>query len=156
MQVTIAKLCGAALRTLGRWTDIGPLVVRIVFGYFWFETGLAKIQNLDGFANRFVEWGIPFPHVNAALSAWTELIGGALIFLGLFTRLTAVPMIINMIVAIALVVIKNVGSIDDFVELDEVVYIFIFLWLLMAGPGRYSLDHLLVRALVIERVPSTR
>ena len=156
MQATIAKLCGAALRILNRWTDIGPLVVRIAFGYFWFETGLAKIQNLDGFANRFVEWGIPFPHFNAALSAWTELIGGALIFLGLFTRLTAVPMIINMIVAIALVVIKNVGSIDDFVELDEVVYMLIFFWLLMAGPGRYSLDHLLVRALGIERVPSSR
>jgi len=156
MQATIARLCGAALRTLDRWTDIGPLVVRIVFGYFWFETGLAKIQNLDGFANRFVEWGIPFPHFNAALSAWTELIGGALIFLGLFTRLTAVPMIINMIVAIALVVIKNVGSIDDFVELDEVVYILIFFWLLMAGPGRYSLDQLLARALGIERAPSSR
>ncbi len=156
MQATMARLCGAALRTLDRWTDIGPLVVRIVFGYFWFETGLAKIQNLDGFANRFVEWGIPFPHFNAALSAWTEMIGGALIFLGLFTRLTAVPMIINMIVAIALVVIKNVGSIDDFVELDEVVYILIFFWLLMAGPGRYSLDHLLVRALGVERAPSRR
>ena len=156
MQDTIAKLCSAALRVLDRWTDVGPLVVRIVFGYFWFETGLAKIQNLDGFANRFVEWGIPFPHFNAALSAWTELIGGALIFLGLFTRLTAVPMIINMIVAIALVVIKNVGSIDDFVELDEVVYILIFFWLLMAGPGRYSLDRVLARALGIERVPSNR
>lgn len=154
MQDTIAKLCVAALRVLDRWTDVGPLVVRVVFGYFWFETGLAKVQNLDGFANRFVEWGIPFPHFNAALSAWTELIGGALIFLGLFTRLTAVPMIINMIVAIALVVIKNVGSIDDFVELDEVVYILIFFWLLMVGPGRYSLDHLLARALGIEHAQS--
>jgi putative oxidoreductase len=156
MKETIAKLCGAALRVLDRWTDLGPLVARVVFGYFWFETGLAKVQNLDGFANRFVEWGIPFPHFNAALSAWTELIGGALIFLGLFTRLTAVPMIINMIVAIALVVIKNVGSVDDFVELDEVVYMLIFFWLLMAGPGRYSLDHLLARSLGIERVPSNR
>jgi putative oxidoreductase len=156
MQVTIARLCGAALRMLDRWTDIGPLFVRIAFGYFWFETGLAKVENLDGFASRFVAWGIPLPHFNAALSAWTEMIGGALIFLGLFTRLTAVPMIINMIVAIALVVIKSVGSIDDFVELDEVVYILIFFWLLMAGPGRYSLDHLLARALGVERLPSGR
>ena len=156
MKETIARWCGAALRVLDRRADLGALVVRIVFGYFWFETGLAKVQNLDGFTNRFVEWGIPFPHFNAALSAWTELIGGALIFLGLFTRLTAVPMIINMIVAIALVVIKNVGSIDDFVELDEVVYILIFFWLLMAGPGRYSLDHPLARALGIERRPAGR
>ena len=55
MQDTIAKLCNAALRVLDRWTDVGPLVVRIVFGYFWFETGLAKVQNLDGFTNRFVD-----------------------------------------------------------------------------------------------------
>jgi putative oxidoreductase len=156
MGVSISKWCVAALRVLDRWADAGPLVVRIVFGYFWFETGLAKIQNLDGFADRFVEWGVPFPHFNAGLSAWTEMIGGAFIFLGLFTRLTAVPMIVNMIVAIALVVIKNVGSIDDFVELDEVVYILIFFWLLMAGPGRYSLDHLLARSLGIEREPASR
>lgn len=152
MKQTIANLCSATLRWLDHWADLGPLVVRIAFGYFWFETGIAKVQNIDGFANRFVEWGIPFPHFNATLSAWTELIGGALIFLGLFTRLTAVPMIINMVVAIALVVIRDVSSIDDFVELDEVVYILIFFWLLMAGPGRFSLDHLLVRALGIERM----
>jgi putative oxidoreductase len=56
MKETVSRLCGAALGFLDRWTDLGPLVVRLVFGYFWFETGLAKIQNIDGFANRFVEW----------------------------------------------------------------------------------------------------
>jgi len=149
MTQSISRWCGAALRFLARWEDVAPLIVRLVFGYFWFETGLAKVQNLDGFTQRFVDWGIPFPAFNAGLSAWTELIGGALIFLGLFTRLTAIPMIINMIVAIALVVIKKVGGLDDFVELDEVVYILIFFWLLMAGPGRYSLDRVVARALGI-------
>ena len=153
MKQTLARLCGAVLRFLNRWTDAGPLVVRLVFGYFWFETGLAKVQNLDGFTHRFIEWGIPFPEFSAALSAWTELIGGALIIVGLCTRLVAVPMIINMIVAIALVVIKNVAALDDFVELDEVVYILIFFWLLMAGPGRYSLDSVLKRALGIDAQP---
>ena len=104
MTQSISRWCSAALRFLARWEDVAPLIVRLVFGYFWFETGLAKVQNLDGFTQRFVDWGIPFPAFNAGLSAWTELIGGALIFLGLFTRLTAIPMIINMIVAIALVV----------------------------------------------------
>jgi len=67
--------------------------------------------------------------------------------IGLLTRLTAIPMIINMVVAIALVVIKNVGSFDDFVELDEFVYILIFFWLLMAGPGKVSVDTLISRRL---------
>ena len=140
MREFVVARCTAALRLLHRLDWLAPLVVRLVFGYFWFETGWAKLHNLDGFTARFVDWGIPFPAFSAAFSAWTEMVGGAFIMLGLLTRLTAIPMIINMIVAIALVVIKKVGGLDDFVELDEVVYILIFFWLLMAGPGKVSVD----------------
>ena len=56
--------------------------------------------------------------------------------LGLFARLIAILMIINMLVAIVLVVIKNVGGIDALVELDEVVDILLFFGLLMAGHAR--------------------
>jgi putative oxidoreductase len=131
----------------GRW--IGPLVVRVVFGYFWLETGIAKVQNLDGFTQRFVGWHIPFPAFSAGLSAWTELLGGLLILLGLFTRLICIPMLINMIVAIAFVVSANLSGLDDYVEADEVVYSLIFFWLLVAGPGKASLDTLVARWLGI-------
>lgn len=126
---------------------LAPLLLRLVFGYFWLETGIAKVHNLDGFTERFIAWGIPLPALSAGVSAWTELIGGALIMLGLFTRLCMVPMIINMVVAIALVVIHNVHDLDGFVELDEVLYILVFFWLMMAGAGRASLDALLARKL---------
>jgi putative oxidoreductase len=131
----------------GRW--LGPLVVRLSFGYFWLETGIAKVQNLDGFTQRFVGWGIPFPAFSAGMSAWTELVGGLLIMLGLFTRLVSIPMIINMAVAVTLVVSKNLMGLDDYVEADEIVYSLIFFWLLMAGPGKVSLDTLLARWLSI-------
>ena len=124
---------------------IGPLLLRLVFGYFWLETGWAKLQNLDGFTQRFIGWDIPFPAFSAGLSAWTELIGGALLMLGLFTRLTCIPMAINMIVAIAFVVIKNVSGVDEFVELDETLYTLVFVWLMLAGPGKGSLDYFLAR-----------
>jgi len=48
-----------------------------------------------------------------------------------------------MVVATAVVKLPGVESLDDFVELDEPLYILVFLWLLFAGPGRISLDHLL-------------
>jgi putative oxidoreductase len=131
----------------GRW--IGPLVVRLVFGYFWLETGIAKVQNLAGFTQRFVGWHIPYPAFSAGMSAWTELLGGLLIMLGLFTRLVCIPMIINMIVAVTLVVSTNLMGLDDYVEADEVVYSLIFFWLLMAGPGKASLDTLVARWLGI-------
>lgn len=131
----------------GRW--IGPLVVRVVFGYFWLETGIAKVQNLDGFTQRFVGWHIPYPAFSAGLSAWTELLGGLLIMLGLCTRLICIPMLINMAVAVTLVVSTNLMGLDDYVEADEVVYSLIFFWLLIAGPGKASLDTLLARWLGI-------
>jgi putative oxidoreductase len=128
---------------------LAPLVVRLFFGYFWLETGWAKLHNLDAFTARFVDWQIPFPAFSAALSAGTEFIGGLFIMIGLFTRLTCIAMIFNMVVAIVLVVIKNVHGFDDFVELDEFVYILIFFWLLMAGPGKISVDTLINRRLGI-------
>ena len=137
----IVSRCAALLRLARSLDWLAPLVVRLFFGYFWLETGWAKLNNLDQFTSRFVDWQIPFPAFSAALSAGTEFIGGLFIMIGLFTRLTCIPMIFNMVVAIALVVVKNVHGFDDFVELDEFVYILIFFWLLMAGPGKISLDQ---------------
>jgi putative oxidoreductase len=126
---------------------LAPLMVRIYFGYFWAETGWGKIHNLDAFTQRFIGWGIPYPHFSAALSGYTEWIGGLLIMLGLLTRLVSIPMMFNMFVAIVKVKMNKVTGIDDFVEMDEALYMFIFFWLIMAGPGRISIDYLIRRAL---------
>ena len=52
-------------------------------------------------------------------------------------------MMINMAVAIITVKMKSVTGLDDFVELDEPLYALAFFWLLISGPGRVSVDHLL-------------
>ena len=124
---------------------LGPLLLRLVFGWFWLETGWAKLYNLEFFAGRFVEWGIPFPMLSATASGAVDLIGGALLILGLGTRLIAIPMIVNMLVALAVVVLPTITTFNEFVELDEVLYVCVLFWLLMAGPGKASLDHLLAR-----------
>jgi len=136
-----------------------PLLVRLFVGYFFLETGWAKIHNLDAFTQRFAGWGIPHPAFNAALSAYTEFIGGALTVLGLATRLVSIPMMINMAVAILTVKMKNVAGLDDFVELDEPLYLLTFFWLMISGAGFVSLDALLARVWRTTRhahlVPST-
>ncbi|WP_447938116.1 DoxX family protein [Pseudoxanthomonas mexicana] len=143
MQTT--PLYARALAFLDDQAWIGPLLVRLVFGYFWLETGWAKLHNLAFFTERFIEWGIPLPALSAAVCAGTELVGGALIMLGLATRLAMLPMIFNMLVALAVVVLPGISTLDEFVELDEVLYVTVFAWLLFAGPGRASLDHLIAR-----------
>jgi len=52
-------------------------------------------------------------------------------------------MIINMIVAIITVKLKNVGGPDDFAELDEPLYALSFVWLFFSGAGWLSIDGLL-------------
>jgi putative oxidoreductase len=119
---------------------IPALLTRLLVGYFFMETGWAKIHNLDTFAMRFAQWGIPYPAFNAALSAYTEFVGGALTIIGLGMRFVSIPMIINMIVAIVTVKLKNVSGLDDFVELDEPLYALTFVWLFFSGAGWLSVD----------------
>jgi len=54
---------------------LAALLTRLFVGYFFFETGWAKINNLESFTARFAAWGIPYPAFNAALSAYTECLG---------------------------------------------------------------------------------
>jgi putative oxidoreductase len=121
----------------------GAPLIRLFGGYFFFETGWAKLHNLDAFTARSTRWGIPHPAFNAALSAYTECIGGALTMAGFATRLVSIPMMINMAVAIITVKMKSAAGIDDFVELDEPLYVLAFFWLFLAGPGWVSVDHVI-------------
>src|SRR5260370_15346354 len=52
-------------------------LLRLFVGYFFIESGWGKVHNLDSMTERFVQWGIPLPGLNAALSGYTELIGSA-------------------------------------------------------------------------------
>jgi len=141
----ILKKIARILRVIDGQQWIAQLLVRLLVGYFFMETGWGKLHNLDGFAQRFAGWGIPYPYFNAALSAYTEFIGGWLTILGLGTRLISIPMIINMLVAVLKVNLKRVSSIDDFVELDEPLYALAYLWLLLSGPGCLSVDYFVGR-----------
>jgi putative oxidoreductase len=127
---------------LERATWLPPILVRLFVGTFFFESGLGKVRNLGAFVERFQEWGIPFPTVSAAVSAYTELLGGLFLAVGLFTRLASIPLFINMLVATLTVKMKKVAGLDDFVELDEPLYALSFLWLFFSGPGPVSLDGL--------------
>ncbi len=145
----MTRILTFCLALASRLDWLPPLLLRLFVGYFFFETGWGKVHNLDAFAERFAGWGIPYPYFNAVLSAYTELIGGALVAVGLLTRIAAIPLIINMFVAIVSVKLASVSSLNDFVELDEPLYLLSFFWLMIAGPGVVSLDSFLAQAMGI-------
>ncbi len=68
----------------------------------FFPEGIQKLIFPDILgAGRFANIGIPYPEVMGPFVGIVEIICGALIILGLFTRLAAIPLIVIMIVAIA-------------------------------------------------------
>jgi putative oxidoreductase len=140
---SLASLAEKALVWISSFEWLAPLLVGLFVGYFFFETGWAKLHNLNAFTARFTQLGIPHPAFNAALSAYTECVGEALTIIGLGTRLVSIPMMINMAVAIITVKMKSVAGIDDFGELDEPLYGLALFWLFLAGPGRVSVDQLI-------------
>lgn len=90
------------LRLLGTEAPRATVLVRILVGVVFVSEGVQKFLYPDALgAGRFVKIGIPAPEVMGPFVGVVETIGGALILAGLFTRLAAIPLIIDMLVAIA-------------------------------------------------------
>ena len=90
------------------WTDVlrtsasgWTILVRLLVGLIVFlPEGMQKLMFPDLLGvGRFARIGVPVPGFAAPLVGVVEIVCGALIIIGLFTRLAAVPLIVIMIVA---------------------------------------------------------
>jgi putative oxidoreductase len=75
-----------------------------------------------------------------------ECFGGAMLILGLFTRIPAAMLAVVMLVAIKSAKWGDVDSLETLLGFEEAAYFGAFMWLAIAGPGAASLDRLLVNA----------
>ncbi|MEO6026317.1 MAG: DoxX family protein [Candidatus Binatia bacterium] len=85
---------------------------------------------------------MPHAELQAPFVAGVEFVYGALVLIGLFTRVASVPLIVTMIVALVTAQKENVGSVGDLFGLIEWSYLVLLVWLGVAGPGPLSLDAL--------------
>ena len=77
------------------------LLIRVAVGAIFVSEGIQKFLFADALGvGRFAKIGIPMPGVAAPFVGVVELVGGALLLAGLATRLAAVPLVIDMLVAI--------------------------------------------------------
>ncbi len=123
------------------------LAVRLYFGWQFFQTGLGKLQDISKVVDYFTSLGIPAPALNAHFIAWLETGGGILLMLGLGSRLIALPMAIDMIVAYVKADNEALHSVisepDKFTAAAPYNFLFVFLLILFLGPGFFSLDTLI-------------
>jgi putative oxidoreductase len=77
------------------------ILIRLMVGAVFLTEGIQKfLFPGEVGAGRFAKIGIPNPEVLAPFVGVVEIVGGTLLLLGLLTRLAAIPLIINMLVAI--------------------------------------------------------
>ena len=138
-----------ALRPLDRLAPLGLLASRVIVGVVMAAHGFQKLTGGPaGFAEFLTQLGVPAPGLMAWVVTLTELVGGVLLVLGLFSRLAALAVTVNLTVAILLVKLPGgfIGAEGAGYEF-ELALIAGFLVALFVGPGPISAD----RALGLDR-----
>ena len=126
------------------------LLLRLWWGFSFMRGGWGKLQRLDEIAKWFGEdLHIPMPKLNAIMASSTECFGGALLLIGLFSRVVSVPLAGTMAVAYLTADNEALRAIfsdpDKFTSAAPFQFMLTALLVLAFGPGKFSVDHLLAR-----------
>ena len=118
--------------------SLAILVLRVSLSSFLLlGHGLGKLQKL--FSSEPIRFLDPIglgQELSLVLAAGAEVIGSALILLGLWTRIASIPVLITLGVACFIV---HGG--DGFSGMEKLLlFIAGFVTILIAGPGKYSID----------------
>ncbi len=88
-------------RLLAANAPAAVILIRLMVGGVFLSEGIQKFLFPDDLGvGRFAKIGIPHPEIMAPFVGVFEIGCGALLILGLLTRLAAIPMIVNISVAI--------------------------------------------------------
>jgi putative oxidoreductase len=137
------------------------IVLRLMAGGVFLWEGILKFVYANQGIGRFTKLGMPFPHFTADFVACLEIAGGLLVLSGLLTRLISIPFISEMIVAMLSTKISlylgtsplplppappKIGMWAVLHEIrSEYAQLLTVLFLMINGPGAWSLDALLGR-----------
>jgi putative oxidoreductase len=140
------------------------VLIRLVVGGVFLNEGILKLlYPAAQAAGRFAKIGIPHPGFFGPFVATVETVGGAMVILGLLTRPAALALFLDITVAIfttkipvllghgflgfALMKLPHYGFLSMVHEArTDFAMWFGLLFLLVAGPGRWSADGLVARS----------
>jgi len=126
------------------------LLIRLMVGGVFLSEGVQKFLFPEALGvGRFIKIGIPAPHFFAPFVGYVEIICGALLILGLLTRLAAIPLLIDITVAILTTKIPMLTKSGVWPTLHEARTDYCMwlglLFLLLVGAGPLSADARMAR-----------
>jgi putative oxidoreductase len=134
---------------LGSW--LPALVLRLLLAWEFWEAGVEKLHGSNWFAD--IQDNFPFPfsvlpvELSWQMATWSEVLGALLLVVGLATRFAGISLIVLTIVAWIAVHAGNGYNVCDNGWKLPLIYLVMFVPLVLQGPGRLSLDHLIARRL---------
>ncbi len=141
----IAKLDLMLHTMVFRLDSVFRFIPRIVIGAIFIPAGWSKLQSMSKTIEFFGSLGIPLPTVIAPITSLTELTFGFFVFVGFYTRLSTIPLLGIMAVAI---LTAHQGQFNDFktlLTLNPALYFIILLCILSSGAGKISLEQVFTR-----------
>jgi putative oxidoreductase len=143
------------LNELHAWQWLGILLARIAVGLLFFLSGRGKLfvpERRQQMRETLVAAHVPFPDFNTLFVSTVEFAFGFLLIMGFLTPFACFMLGCVMIVAIGTTAAKNIEAtslhawLSEFLYLPEPLYLVILFWIFLAGPGWFSIDHLILSA----------
>jgi putative oxidoreductase len=121
------------------------VLVRILVGWVFLSEGIQKFLFPAALGvGRFAKIGIPAPQLMAPFVGGVEIVCGALILLGLFTRVATIPLLIDIVVALLTTKIPFLIANGLWATLHEartdISMLLGLIFLMIVGSGSLSLD----------------
>ena len=125
------------------------LFVRLYWGWQLAQSGWGKLHHLSNVTEFFTSLNLPAPAFTALAISSLEFFGGIALAIGIFSRLNAFVLTINMLMAYITADREALFSIfsdpDKFYHADPYTFLIASILILLFGPGKFAVDALLER-----------
>jgi len=122
-------------------TDVAALLLRLIVGGLFIRYGYNKVMAYDQILPMFGDIIGIGAKLSFNLVIFAELFCGFLVLMGIFTRLSIIPIFIIMAVAFFIAHAK------DAFDVKALAFVFLFLSIVIfvLGSGKYSVDRLMYK-----------
>ncbi|HEX2535712.1 MAG TPA: DoxX family protein [Chitinophagaceae bacterium] len=125
--------------TVLKQTDLGILLLRLFAGarlLYGVVDNIISRGQMQEFGSFLQSFHFPWPYGSAVVSVYAQALAGILYLIGWKVRIAAALMTVNFI--IALVMVHRNGTVEEMTP--ALSLLFISLFLLLAGGGKYGVD----------------